>query len=128
MKMKRFASLALVLLTASGCGDPFEHSPCRVHAVSEFASPNGNFRAVRSERTCKPDVQKTLETRVSLISSSANESDSGEIVFMVAGKPNLNVIWQDPTHLLIECPGVRREDVILDFDSYQGIAVSYKFE
>ena len=127
MKMKNFALMALVLLTASSCGDVFEHSPCRVHAVGEYASPDGKFRAVRSERFCKPDVEKILQTQVSLTPSTGDKLKTGETVFAVAGKPNVNVIWQDPTHLLIECPGVKKGDVIFDFDSYKEITISYKF-
>lgn len=127
MKMKRLV-LIVAVLAASSCGDPFEHSPCRIHAVSESASPSGKFRAVRSERFCKPEVQKILETRVSLSRSIGNAADTGETVFIVAGKPNMNVIWQDPTHLLIECSGVKKQDISLDFESYEGITISYKFQ
>lgn len=127
MKTKNIALIALVWLTASSCGDVFEHSPCRVHAVGEYASPNGRFWAVRSERFCKPNVEKILQTQVSLTPSTGGKLDTGETVFAVAGKPNMNVIWQDPTHLLIECSGVKKEDVIFDFDSYEGISISYKF-
>ena len=126
--MKSCALLALIVLAASGCGDVFEHSPCRVHAVSEYASPDGKYRAVRSERFCKPDVQKILQTQVSLIRSSGDKFDTGQTVFAVPGKPNVNVIWQDPTHLLVECAGVKKEDVMFDLDSYQGITVSYKYK
>lgn len=127
MKIKNFASIALVLLSASGCRDVFEHSPCRVHAVVEYASPNGKFRAVRSERFCKPAVEKILQTQVSLTPSTGDKFETGETVFAVAGKPNMNVIWQDPTHLLIECSGIKKEDVIFDFDSYKEITIAYKF-
>src|SRR5215213_3914980 len=121
------ACLLLATVTLN-CDDPFEHSKCRTVETTKSLSPDGNYEAALFKHYCNPETQKILATQVEVRRPNAGPARPGEMVFHIEGGHEINLIWADSTHLLIERVGAREGAVISRHDEWDGVSISYRFK
>jgi hypothetical protein len=122
----------------TGCDDPFEHSKtsCLGTEIRRIPSPDGELEARVYEEFCKPDLETVVATRVDLtppdriLRKKLDENPLNlpfQQIFKIRGKHLINIIWLDPTHLQIECPGARADEIKNQEKEWHQINISYKF-
>jgi hypothetical protein len=87
--------IALVMFVIAGCS----RSLCENDEVRTSASPDGTLSAVVFRRSC--GATTGFSTHVSVIQRQASLPDDPGNALTVGGEQPVQVIWQDPAHLLI---------------------------
>jgi hypothetical protein len=119
---------ALIAFMLSGCYfEPFEHSKCRTEPVKELLSPDGKYKAIVAEHFCKPDRQTIIANHVIIRPANADMLESGNTVFIIGGKQQLNLNWSDATHLRIECAGAQDSMIVTRHDTLNELKLTYQF-
>lgn len=117
----------VAVFTLSGCDNPFEHSKCRTVMIISVPSSDGKYEAVLEERYCKPENDKILDTRITVRKKQSTSTlKQEELVFLIADKHTVNVLWLDSTHLQIEVENKQGSTILSKSDKWDDVSISYK--
>jgi hypothetical protein len=127
-KLRIIIFCILMLLLASGCDNPFEHSKCRMTEVGQSRSPNGEHKAIAHEYFCKPRQDVILETQIEVSEIKQRRRETGETVLILRGKHAIQAVWLNDTNLQIECSDECSNQISAKLNKWGDIKISYKLK
>jgi len=111
--------MSALSLTLFGC----TFTPCDNTVETEAQSPRGEYIATKFERNCGATAD--FSTIVSLRDATTPFHGEEGIVFLVKGKPEVRISWENDMRLLINCKGCSSEDIFKNEIQWKDVSIIY---
>lgn len=89
----------------------------------EMKSPDGKYIATLYERDCGATTD--FSTIVNLRAGSAKFNGEDERVFVIEGRPQVELVWKGNANLQLDCRGCRAEDIFKQERAWKDVTISY---